>query len=75
MPPGRHEAAGRASGAGRRPVLAAIGLVAILAVLLVLTYYFAARREPDWVLVAALGLCAAAVAARLAGLVRPGRPK
>ena len=74
MTAGRDEHHGSDGRAGKsRPVLVAAVLVPILIVLLVLTYYFAARDESDWVLVTAFTLCAVAVAARLVGAVWPGR--
>ena len=45
----------------------------LLGLLVLLTGYFALRDPPDWVHVVAFALAAAAVAARLAGALRPGR--
>jgi len=58
-----------------KQLLAAVALAPILPLLAVLIYYFATRREADWVLVAALALCAAAVAARLAAVFVPRRSR
>ena len=49
---------------GRR-VLGAVVLAPLLPALGLLIYYFATQPEPDWVLLTALGLGAAAVAGRL----------
>jgi len=57
-----------------RPVLMAATLGPALLLLGVLAYYFAAREESDWVLVAAYVLSAAAVAIRLAGAFRSKKP-
>jgi hypothetical protein len=59
---------------GRR-LLAAVALGPILPLLAVLIYYFATRWEADWVLVAALGLCAVAAGARLVAVFLPGRSR
>ena len=65
----------RGPAGGRKRALAAVALAPILPVLAVLMCYFATRMEADWVLVAALGLCAAAIAARLLAIFLPGRSR
>ncbi|MGB2823584.1 MAG: hypothetical protein WBF17_21570 [Phycisphaerae bacterium] len=69
------EAQPRRAPAGGRSVLVAVALAPILPVLAALVYYFATRWEADWVLVAAMGLCAAAIAGRLLAAFLPGRPR
>ena len=65
----------RGPAGGRKRALAAVALAPILPVLAVLMYYFTTRWEADWVLVAALGLSAAAIAARLLAIFLPGRSR